>query len=343
VWSALGWNPDQDVTEVLRQYSRYFVGDAFSESFAQGLLALERNWQGPLAANSGVDTALAQFQTMERAAPPAVLRNWRFQQALYRAYYDAYTRKRLLYETMLEDEAMRKLRDTRGAPAAAAILDRAVKEPVAPEWHARIFELAEALFQSIGMQLSVPRYQAIGVDRGATLDTLDLPLNNRLWLEREFADAQRDPAEIDRILNRTDPGPGGFYDDLGDPARQPHLVRGSASLEYHAHWPKSWWTYAESFYDEPLQMRYTRLDPAAQYRIRVVYAGDSPGRKIRLVAGAHEIHPLMLKPQPVRPIEFEIPRAATSSGELSLSWYRQAGLGGNGRGCEVAEVWLIKK
>ena len=343
VWSALGWNPDQDVTEILRQYSRYFIGDAFSESFAQGLLALERNWHGPLAANSGVDSTLEQFQAMERAAPPPVLRNWRFQQALYRAYYDAYTRKRLLYETMLEDEAMRKLRETRDTGAAAAILDRAVQQPIASEWRARIFELAEALFQSIGMQLSVPRYKAIGVDRGASLDTLDVPLNNRLWLERRFAEASTGLAEIDSILNWTDPGPGGFYDDLGDPTRQPHLVRGSVSLEYHPHWPKSWWTYAESLYDEPLQMRYTGLDRAAQYRIRVVYAGDSPGRKIRLVAGTIEIHPLMLKPQPVRPIEFDIPRAATSSGELNLSWYREAGLGGNGRGCQVAEVWLIKK
>src|SRR6202167_2218396 len=157
VWSALGWNPDQGVAEILRQYSRYFIGDAFSESFAQGLLALERNWHGPLAANTGVDSTLAQFQAMEHAAPPPVLRNWRFQQALYRAYYDAYTRKRLLNETMLEDEAMRKLRETRDTGAAAAILDRAVQLPVAPEWRARIFELAEALFQSIGMQLSVPR------------------------------------------------------------------------------------------------------------------------------------------------------------------------------------------
>jgi hypothetical protein len=357
VWSALGWNPDQDVAEILRQYSRYFIGDAFSDSFAQGLLALERNWHGPLAANSGVDSTLAQFQAMERAAPPPVLRNWRFQQALYRAYYDAYTRKRLLNETALEDEALRKLRETRDTGAAAAILDRAVDQPVAPEWRARIFELAEALFQSIGMQLSVPRYKAIGVDRGASLDTLDVPLNNRLWLESRFADAHSDPAEIDRILNWTDPGPGGFYDDLGDPARQPHLVRGSVSLEYHAHWPRSWWTYAESFYDDPLQMRYTGLDRTAQYRIRIVYAGDSPGRRIRLVGRASrparvlqnpppveiEIHPLMLKPQPVRPIEFDIPRAATAQGTLDLSWYRESGLGGNGRGCEVAEVWLIKK
>ena len=350
VWSALAWNPDQDVAEILRQYSRYFIGDAFSESFAEGLLALERNWHGPLAANTGVDSTLAQFQTMERAAPPPVLRNWRFQQALYRAYYDAYTRKRLLNETMLEDEAMHKLRDTRDTSAAAAILDRAVQQPVSPEWRARIFELAEALFQSIGMQLSVPRYKAIGVDRGASLDTLDVPLNNRLWLERTFADARADPAEIDRILNWTDPGPGGFYDDLGDPTRQPHLVRGGVSLEYHPHWPKSWWTYAESLYDDSLQMRYIGLDPSAQYRIRVVYAGDSPGRKIRLMASGTgprpaeiEVHPLMLKPQPVRPIEFDVPRAATAQGELNLAWYREAGLGGNGRGCQVAEVWLIKK
>ena len=173
------------------------------------MLALERNWHGPLASNTGVDATLAQFQAMEHAAPPPVLRNWRFQQALYRAYYDAYTRKRLLYETTLEDEAMRKLRDTRDTAAPRRhILDRAVEQPVAPEWHARIFELAEALFQSIGMQLSVPRYKAIGVDRGASLDTLDVPLNNRLWLERRFADARtrlrrnRPHPELDRSRPR---------------------------------------------------------------------------------------------------------------------------------------------
>jgi hypothetical protein len=95
-------------------------------------------------------------------------------------------------------------------------------------------------------------------------------------------------------------------------------------------------------------MRYTGLDAVAQYRVRLVYAGDSPGRKIRLVAsdgagGGIEIHPLMRKPQPVEPVEFDIPRAATAKGELELAWYGEAGLGGNGRGCEVAEIWLIKK
>jgi hypothetical protein len=95
-------------------------------------------------------------------------------------------------------------------------------------------------------------------------------------------------------------------------------------------------------------MHYEDLDKDAQYKIRIVYAGDSPGVKIRLVANgaandAVEIHPLLAKPVPVKPLEFDIPRQATAKGELNLSWSREAGLGGNGRGCQVAEVWLIRK
>ena len=91
------------MTQILREYSRYFIGDRYTDSFAQGLLALERNWRGPLAANATVYTTLEQFQAMEQAAAPRELHNWRFQQALYRAYYDAYVRSRLLHETAIED------------------------------------------------------------------------------------------------------------------------------------------------------------------------------------------------------------------------------------------------
>jgi hypothetical protein len=369
VWSALGWNPDAKVIDILREYSRYFIGERFTDSFAQGLLALERNWRGPLAANDGVYTTLRQFQAMDAEASPQVQVNWRFQQAQYRAHYDAYTRARLLYETGLEQRAMTELRAGASTGSLAAMtraeetLDRAVSERAAPDWRARVFELAEALFQSIRMQLSVPYYKAIAVDRGANLDTIDVPLNNRTWLKARFAELRQTADEkerlkgIDTILNWTDPGPGGFYDDLGNPSAQPHLVRGvgyekdPASLHsslvgfsYRAANRSSWWTHAESLVDAPLQMHYDGLDPVAQYKVRVVYGGDNPSGKIRLVAnGGTEIHPLMAKPAPLRPIEFDIPKQATEKGELDLSWYREAGLGGNGRGCQVSEVWLIRK
>src|SRR5262249_6569195 len=87
VWSALGWDPQADVLEVLREYSRYLVGagPGDTDGFAHGLVALEQNWRGPLLANASVETTLQQFHAMEGRARPELLLNWRFQQALYRA------------------------------------------------------------------------------------------------------------------------------------------------------------------------------------------------------------------------------------------------------------------
>ena len=69
-----------------------------------------------------------------------------------------------------------------------------------------------------------------------------------------------------------------------------------------------------------------------------------PGRGTELSEGGMVLYAgILLSPGDLLEVEFDIPRAATTKGELDLSWYREAGLGGNGRGCEVAEVWLIKK
>ena len=106
----------------------------------------------------------------------------------------------------------------------------------------------------------------------------------------------------------------------------------------------SWIDHAESLYDAPLEMHYTGLDAAAHYKLRVVYGGDNFRKKIWLVAnGEIEIHPLMAKPYPMKPVEFGIPPAATKTGELNLSWSGEPGLGGNGRNCQVSEVWLLKE
>src|SRR5690349_22432705 len=171
--------------------------------------------------------------------------------------------------------------------AAEAVLAK----PASTLDNTRIFTLAEALFQSIGMQLSVEKYKAIAVDRGASLDTLDYPLNDRFWLLERFAGIRKLPGEPERlaaleeILQWTDPGPGGFYDDLGDPARQPHLVPNTVSFadspdfrksvftsfDYKMDRPREWWTNVLSMYDAPVQMHYDGLDKKAKYSIRVVY------------------------------------------------------------------------
>ena len=112
-----------------------------------------RNWEGSLAANGAVDGTLALWREMEAAAPELEA-NWRWQMHLMRAYYDAYTRHRLIHETRLESDALDVLA---AAPAlgagsamdrAAAILGRASSDNCCPAWRKRIEALCDALFGS---------------------------------------------------------------------------------------------------------------------------------------------------------------------------------------------------
>ena len=265
----------------------------------------------------------------------------------------------------------------RGSPCRQAeeILDRSVTAPVSQDKRQRIFELAEAMYQSIHAQLSVDKYQALALGRGANLDTVDAPVNNRIWLLDRFDQIRQLPDEAARqkeiasIAAWTDPGPGGFYDDLGNPARQPHLVTGlpyaddpmflrspmtgfsirgmgsvSGQDQSYMHYPLSWVTVTEGLYDAPVQLRYTGLDPRARYKVRVVYAGDSTSPKLRMMAnGSIEVHGWLSRPIPFKPLEFDIPGEATAKGALTLSVFREPATGGAGRGNAVAEVWLIRQ
>jgi hypothetical protein len=392
VWSALGWDPEQSVISVLRDFSHYFIGSDQEEGVAQGLLDLERNWQGMLATNEHVDVTLDRFRDMENAAAPAVLENWRFQQVLYRAYYDAFVRRRLLQETGLLSRTFDMLGQVNGfgwgalplgigaAPsqypanrldpgvlidAAIQVLEKPASDPEGADLRTRITELGYALFQSIHMQLAVERYQGEAVERAANLDTLDTPLSDIPWLRQQLAEiralgnAEKQVAAIRAVLGRTDPGPGGFYDDLGNIANRPRLLVGPGpwkdpefrdspqiGFNYPDRWgaavPSAWKRWAGSLYDAAVEMRYDGLDPHRDYKVRVVYSGSGPRFKVGLQANdSIQIHPYIERAWPPVPQEFNIPRQATSAGSLKLSWTREPGLGGNGTGCQVSEVWLV--
>ncbi len=392
VWSALGWDPDQSIAAVLRDFSHYFIGAQQADGFARGLLNLERNWRGPLATNEGVDVTLAGFQDMESTAPPAVIQNWRWQQALYRAYFDAYVRRRLLDETgqivRARDLLSRVWQLGWGSlplgigatpaefpanrldpnillDAAEQLLNQPAIQPAGAVLRSRVAELGYALFQSIHMQLAVDRYQGEAVDRGANLDTLDTPVSDIPWMRQQISaiksivGPEKQIRAIRELLSRTDPGPGGFYDELGNVANRPHLVPGLGSIKdpefrhtpliefsypdkLGAAGPIAWKHWAGSLFDAPVELRYDGLDPKSQYRLRVVYSGSGPRFKMRCQANdGIEIHPYIVRAWPPAPQEFSIPQAATSAGALKLSWTREAGLGGNGQGCQISEVWLI--
>jgi len=186
IWSALEWDPKADVKEILMEYSRYFISPRFEEKFAEGLLELERNWGGLGINNSQIDDTSTVFQEIEDKAGPKEKLNWRFQQALYRARYDKFIRDRATFEANAVKNAILRLTEeprlgvNRAISAAIDELSNPTFRKSAYRASIRepIFRLAEALFNAIRMQLSVKRYNAIAVWRGANLDSIDTPIGN---------------------------------------------------------------------------------------------------------------------------------------------------------------------
>jgi len=369
IWSDQDWDPDTEVIETLRDYSRLFISCEYADELAHGFMAQEKNWEGPLAVNNQVDVTFRQWRQLEKQVPKKVKQNYRFEMGLLRAYYDAYIKRRLIYETELEEKATEVLCKAESLGALKAIqksekiLRRAKTNPVAQDYKARCWELADSLFKKIGAQLSVEKHQAQHRTRGAFMDGIDEPLNNSAWLASAFEKVRDNDDEksrlkaIEQIINRTNPGTGGFYDNMGAPGSLERIAKGvypeydpgtleSPRIAFYykvdrpgdKDFPLAWKNQATTLYETPLIFTYDNLDPSASYTIKVAYTGRR-GDRVRLTADdKYPVHDLVetMEP-PVR--QFRIPKEATEDGSLKLTW----SCGEGERGSQVSEIWLIKE
>lgn len=370
IWTAMGWNPDTDVAEIVKEYGRVFFGDTYAEEIARGIWMLDSNWRAPGLQGDGIEATLAHWLKVEAQAGEALAENWRFQLYLLRAVCDAYLRARLIVETEQERRVYTALERARvdGVDNALNAASRTLHEDgpirVRRDLRVRIEELALKLHTSIGMQYSVLEpYRASNTERGTVLDTINRPLNNRTWLIKQFEEIRamngrtERLARIDTLVHWESPHPNAFYDDLGCVGKQSHLVRQtdgtsdpgfvsgpqeehSGGMDRESRTPNdarlSWLDQGQTLFGVPLKMQYDSLDPSATYRLRITYAGRYRAT-LRLVADErHEIHGPLPQPNPTWPVEFEVPREATEDGVLDLEWQLA-----EGRGCQVAEVWLI--
>ena len=136
---------------------------------------------------------------------PQLAGNWRWQQLVMRAYYDAYVQQRQDYEKELESEAYeilstaKTIGSDKAMKDALEVLKKAETEPVAQDLKQKVVQYCDDLFHSIGLQTSVPKYNARGYERGAILDFIDYPLNNRWWLQDEFKKVGEMKSEEEKV------------------------------------------------------------------------------------------------------------------------------------------------
>ncbi|MBL8849863.1 MAG: hypothetical protein JNG89_09270, partial [Planctomycetaceae bacterium] len=353
LWSALGWNSSQDPRAILVEYATCFFGAKDAESIADGILELEQNWNGSLRENAGVPQTLERWQGLE-AAHPELKDDWRWQMLLTRAYYDAYQQARLEYETQLEQDAYAGLNDDNGRTpteairAARATLARAESEPARPELRNRLIELFDDLYATCKFQSSVEKYHAIHPQRGCMLDFLDYPLNNRFWLEDEFNKVLTLPTlearweRLHELKTWESPGPGSFYDDIGNVGQSPHVMPDPAHTAGNYWWVENGMTRRRLSWlvtGEPASLEYAELDPQGTYVLKFSGFGDLKprGDGESLTATRYETDENTFK-------EFPVPAEMIQDGKLSVTfdsvylegvnWRRQP---------RLAEAWLLKK
>ncbi len=363
IWTRLGWDPDADLREILIEYASLFFGPTVAERAADGLRAFEQNWEGSLADNGGVDATLALWQQLENESPQ-LSNNWRWQLCLLRANYDAYTRHRLLYEQELEDAAnvilarAAELGPAKAMDDALSLLSKAETDLRKPELRQRIEELCVALFDSIGLQSSVERFGASGVERGAVLDLVDRPINNRWWLEDQFAAIRSmgsEDAKLERlatIASWEHPGEGSTYDDLGNVAKSQHVLRGGG-LEGRSNLPDRptigfmWWDDGKSRLRVswlsnmhwPTRMRYENLDPGADYILRMTGTGE-----LFPIIDGKRLEPTIYSTEIGEFREYTLPKPAYADGDIEFTWDDPDDMRLNWRQWSyIHEVWLLKR
>ncbi|MGA8183648.1 MAG: glycoside hydrolase family 20 zincin-like fold domain-containing protein [Terriglobia bacterium] len=362
IWSALGWDPGLAPRKILVDYANVYFNPQVAERAADAILALENNWRGPLIDNGAVEGTLHECQQLAKMSP-GLEGNWRWQMCQLRANYDAYLRHRLVHETRLESQAnsilanSKKFGADKAMEEAARVLNRAVTEPVSIELRTCISELCDRLFHSIGLQTSVPKYFAIGEERGAVLDFVDYPLNNRWWLEGQFKAIRALKSEDEKnrrllqLATWEHPGPGSFYDDLGNIAKSPHVVHcypgNGPELKEHPQPTFWWWDQGKSrarlswqVTMWPTAIVYEGVDPDAQYVVRSTGYGQA-----LLRINGERVEPTINGIRMDEFKEFPVDSRFVKNRKLVLTWDRPVNeekLNWR-RQSRLAEVWLLKK
>jgi hypothetical protein len=217
---------------------------------------------------------------------------------------------------------------------------------VSQELKKEVFSYAEKLFQSIGAQTSVEKYQARSAERGAVLDFIDYPLNNRWWLEDEFNKIKAFDSEAEKlarlefISTYEFPGEGSFYDNVSSADAKHVTSKTDDAIDFL--WEnegRSRKRLSTQLFQFTPALAYNGLDPNANYMIRVSGFGEA-----LLRANGQLLEPTKYEKGFEEFKEFPLSKALIKDGELKLSfdkpdeehlnWRKQS---------RVTDVWLIKQ
>ncbi len=345
LWSCLDYSGNITAEEAIADYCRLFFFGADTDGIARLIFMLEENWTGSPAQNGTIDktyegfvSALSEF--------PFLGENWRFVQLFMRAQCDKLVRERLLYEQglLIEAESLFAIGKN---DEGLAVLGKDY-----PGEYKKLREdieiSARFLFERIGLQSEVERYFADNPERGAVLNTIDLPVTDRAFILRKAA--ENGCEDLLKYFRRSE-GAAYHYsvalDGVPDAQQgEPyHNFMGDRPAVNNGTLP----TALFNVFDNYTFLHTARgLDDSRSYKLRAVYLDRRlEGARLEIRAGNHTVYSgaqfgeadeefdrVYGNPGFVSAL-YDIPRGCVKSGELRLEFSEPT------MGVMIAEIFIL--
>jgi hypothetical protein len=373
LWMRLLWDPHRSVESIIEEYCNLWFGPEAAPQMAQAIFQLEENHSTPLATNDGIE----RYVEMVYAAG-AMMPEWRMKRDyLWHMYWekgllDYYVQLRLLRQMDSERRVLSALQEG----LQKGNVEDAVTQALTVLDEDKETNEMRAIRES-AIQIGEEGDRRFGVRNEGFLN-LDTDLVGLGWYSKQLQQAKLSnpntkAKRIREAAYYSDPGPGGFYDNLGewDSGLAPHLVKGwsyspshsPAALSFSNHPSQNTMAFTLEE-EEGITLEFTDLDPAALYTIRFSlvrpeflprYADYQPQKTESIYADEVSlVKDLELPLREAEFFEYEIPHEVTSDGQLKVVFRKGAGVGElpapqlqvwkntDGWGTLCSEVWLSK-
>jgi hypothetical protein len=378
MWQRLLWSPRRTVEDLVDEYCRTWFGPEAAPHMAKAVFLLEENIEEdsttPLADKAGVDELHLLVQEAGWKMPDWMRRtNWLWRMFLQKATIDKYTQRAVrqqnsvlrrverLVEVALESD------DPRGDVSdAVRALDSLAPTPEMDrlcEEAARLGEESNDLFGVRSEGNFNLEHDFIGLG----------------WVKRQLERARAaSPSEARELLamitDYENPGPGGYYDNLGTYNNAPHVVNGYpydhgqpyvAKMLSEGNRPSQRSMHFTQDEADGVALHYDDLDPKARYRVRftLVRPWFQERYSMRMNQKSQQIlaDDIVLAEDQQLPermsdfFTFDVPPEATRDGEVTIRLRKAAGVAdgprdereqwrnSGGWGTIVSEVWLMRQ
>lgn len=354
-WYRMLWNPYQDAESITKEYCRYWFGPDAQDEAAQAIFLMEETLEKPVSGNPGIEKAVDLLRAAGQKIPPNLLKDdYRFRIILEKALMDRYIQLDLQRGHDLIQQATTLLSAaSTGAECTAAI-------GMALALFNQPFQTPEmSTVMDEAKQRGEEANTAIGYREPAPFIVEKLDLSEAAWWKKTLELAQAAQNEttarntISMLLHYEDPGPGGFYDDVGWPNESKHLTHGETLWAFmpfadparHSHY-----NLAYTMGGPGVTFDYDGLQPDVPYVVRVSVGAHFDEERPEL-KGAKLTEGMEADGQPISegfevPMgdtafhEFDIPQSLTQDGKLHIALTSKPGLlpitG-------LYEIWLMQK